>query len=74
MEWPGGARVAFQAVVNYEESERSFPMGDGANDGFHEFPEVLDGQRDLDVESVYEYGSRAGIGGSSAYSTALACR
>jgi peptidoglycan/xylan/chitin deacetylase (PgdA/CDA1 family) len=60
--WPGEARLALQLVVNYEEgSERSFPMGDGVNEGFHEFPEVLVGQRDLDVESVYEYGGRAGI-------------
>lgn len=62
VEWPNGARVAVQFVVNYEEgSERSFPRGDGVNEGFHEFPEVLSGQRDLDVESIYEYGSRAGI-------------
>jgi peptidoglycan/xylan/chitin deacetylase (PgdA/CDA1 family) len=62
LQWPGGKRLAVQVVVNYEEgSERSFPRGDGANESFHEFPEVLSGQRDLDVESVYEYGSRAGI-------------
>jgi peptidoglycan/xylan/chitin deacetylase (PgdA/CDA1 family) len=63
LEWPGGARLALQIVINYEEgSERSYPMGDAANEEFlHEFPGVLTGQRDLDVESVYEYGSRAGI-------------
>ena len=62
VEWPGGARVAVQVVVNYEEgSEKSFPMGDGVNDGMHEIPFHLDGIRDLCVESVYEYGSRAGI-------------
>ena len=62
IEWPGGARVAVQVVVNYEEgSEKSFPMGDGVNDGMHEIPFHLDGVRDLCVESVYEYGSRAGI-------------
>lgn len=60
--WPGGARLALQIVLNYEEgSERSYPRGDAENEGFHEFPMVLSGQRDLDVESVYEYGSRAGV-------------
>jgi peptidoglycan/xylan/chitin deacetylase (PgdA/CDA1 family) len=60
--WPGGKRVAVQIVVNYEEgSEKSFPMGDGRNDGYHELPYELAGQRDMSVESVYEYGSRAGI-------------
>lgn len=62
IEWPGGARVAVQIVVNYEEgSEKSFPMGDGVNDGLHEIPFNLEGTRDLCVESVYEYGARAGI-------------
>ena len=61
-EWPGGNRVAVQVVVNYEEgSEKSFPMGDGRNDGYHELPYELEGKRDMSVESVYEYGSRAGI-------------
>jgi peptidoglycan/xylan/chitin deacetylase (PgdA/CDA1 family) len=60
--WPGGAKVAIQIVVNYEEgSEKSFAMGDGANDVLHEIPFHLEGIRDLCVESVYEYGSRAGI-------------
>lgn len=60
--WPGGAKVAIQIVVNYEEgSEKSFPMGDGQNDFLHEIPFHIDGQRDLAVESTYEYGSRVGI-------------
>jgi len=60
--WPGKARVAVQIVINYEEgSEKSFPMGDGVNDTLHESPAVLEGQRDLAVESTYEYGSRAGV-------------
>jgi len=60
--WPGGKKVAVQIVVNYEEgSEKSFPMGDGVNDVMHEIPFHLEGIRDLCVESVYEYGSRAGI-------------
>jgi peptidoglycan/xylan/chitin deacetylase (PgdA/CDA1 family) len=62
VEWPGGARVAVQVVVNYEEgSERSFPMGDERNDVLHELQFDLEGIRDLMFESVYEYGSRAGI-------------
>jgi len=62
IEWPGGAKVAVQIVVNYEEgSEKSFAMGDGVNDVMHEIPFHLDGTRDLCVESIYEYGSRAGI-------------
>jgi len=58
----GEAKVAIQLVVNYEEgSEKSFPMGDGVNDILYELPFALDGQRDLAVESMYEYGTRAGI-------------
>jgi peptidoglycan/xylan/chitin deacetylase (PgdA/CDA1 family) len=59
--WENGARVAVQIVVNYEEgSEKTFAMGDGKNDIFYELPFELD-ERDLAVESFYEYGSRAGI-------------
>ena len=51
-----------QIVVNYEEgSEKTFAMGDGVNDGMYELPFAVDDQRDLAVESMYEYGSRAGI-------------
>ena len=60
--WPGDARVAVQIVVNYEEgSEKTFAMGDGENDILYELPFKLDDQRDLAVESMYEYGTRAGI-------------
>lgn len=61
--WPGGAKVAVSLVVNYEEgSERSFFAGDGSNEGLGELNRVIDPQiRDLATESVYEYGSRAGI-------------
>ena len=60
--WEGGAKVAVQIVVNYEEgSEKTFAMGDGVNDILYELPFALEGQRDLAVESMYEYGSRAGI-------------
>ena len=60
--WKDGAKVAIQVVVNYEEgSEKTFAMGDGMNDGMYELPFAVDDQRDLAVESMYEYGSRAGI-------------
>lgn len=60
--WAGGAKVAIQVVINYEEgSEKSFAMGDGVNDGMYELPFAVDDQRDLAVESMYEYGARAGI-------------
>ncbi|HWD74579.1 MAG TPA: polysaccharide deacetylase family protein [Solirubrobacteraceae bacterium] len=60
--WPGDAKVAVQIVINYEEgSEKTFAMGDGVNDILYELPFALEGQRDLAVESMYEYGSRAGI-------------
>lgn len=60
--WHNDAKVAVQIVVNYEEgSEKSFAMGDGVNDGMYELPFAVDDQRDLAVESMYEYGSRAGI-------------
>lgn len=61
--WPGDAGVAVQLVVNYEEgSEYSLPMGDGRNDMLAEIQYALPGElRDLTVESIYEYGSRAGV-------------
>jgi peptidoglycan/xylan/chitin deacetylase (PgdA/CDA1 family) len=62
-QWPGGARVALNIVLNYEEgSERSFWAGDGRNEGLGEVPRILEGaHRDLATESVYEYGSRVGV-------------
>jgi peptidoglycan/xylan/chitin deacetylase (PgdA/CDA1 family) len=60
--WDGDVKVAIQAVVNYEEgSEKTYAMGDNENDGLYELPFALEGQRDLAVESMYEYGTRAGI-------------
>lgn len=60
--WANDAKVAIQIVVNYEEgSEKTFAMGDGVNDGMYELPFAVDDQRDLAVESMYEYGARAGI-------------
>ncbi len=63
--WPGGARLALQIVMNYEEGgERSILHGDAEAEAF--LQEVvgapaLRGVRNLQVESIYEYGSRAGF-------------
>ena len=63
--WPGGARIAVQIVLNYEEgSEYSIGEGDNISETYlTEVPGATlgRGQRDLIVESVYEYGSRAGF-------------
>jgi len=63
--WPNGARLAVQIVMNYEEgSEYSIPDGDGISEmHLTEVPGATlgPGKRDLIVESVYEYGSRAGF-------------
>ena len=63
--WPRGARLAVQFVMNYEEgSEYSIPDGDGTSELYlTEVPGATlgPGKRDLIVESVYEYGSRAGF-------------
>ncbi|HSR75300.1 MAG TPA: allantoinase PuuE [Xanthobacteraceae bacterium] len=63
--WPGRARVAVQFVLNYEEGgERSILHGDKESEAF--LSDVLGavpwpGQRHMNVESMYEYGSRAGF-------------
>ena len=63
--WPGRARVAVQFVLNYEEGgESSVLHGDPASEAF--LSDVLGaqpwpGQRHMNVESMYEYGSRAGF-------------
>jgi len=61
--WPGGAKVAVSLVVNYEEgAEYSFEAGDGRSETFAELPSAQEpGTRDLHIESVFEYGSRAGV-------------
>ena len=63
--WPGGARVAVQIVMNYEEgSEYAIGEGDGVSETYlTEVPgaSLGPGKRDLIVESIYEYGSRAGF-------------
>ena len=63
--WPGGARIAVQVVVNVEEgAERSILMGDGESEAF--LSEMVgavshQGARAMAMESLYEYGSRAGF-------------
>jgi OHCU decarboxylase len=62
--WPGGARVAVQFVINYEEGgENNILHGDAASEAF--LSEIVGaapwpGQRHMNMESIYEYGSRAG--------------
>jgi allantoinase len=64
-EWPGGARLALQIVMNWEEGgERSILHGDESAETFlHEVPGTapLVGVRNLQIESTYEYGTRAGL-------------
>ena len=63
--WPGGAAVAVQFVINYEEGgENSILHGDAASEAF--LSEIVGaapwpGQRHMNMESIYEYGSRAGF-------------
>ena len=63
--WPGGARIALNFVMNYEEgSEYNIADGDGFSDsGLVEMASspVPHGQRDLAAESMFEYGSRVGF-------------
>lgn len=60
---PNGSRLALSFAVNYEEgAEYSIPDGDKRNEELSETNDALEPPfRDLRVESVYEYGSRAGI-------------
>ena len=62
--WPGGARIAVQIVMNYEEgSEYSILDGDGFSENqLTETPSAVpQGTRDLTSESAYEFGSRVGF-------------
>ena len=63
--WPGGARIAVQIVLNYEEGgENSLLHGDSASEGFlSEIPGAVPwpGMRHWNMESIYEYGARAGF-------------
>ncbi len=64
-DWPSGARVAVQFVVNYEEGgENNVLHGDAASEAF--LSEIVgavpfEGVRHMNMESIYEYGSRAGF-------------
>ena len=64
-DWPDGAAIAIQIVVNYEEGgERSLAHGDDESEAF--LSEVVGaaawpGQRHWNMESIYEYGARAGF-------------
>ncbi len=63
-EWPGDARIALQFVLNYEEGgENNILHGDAGSEQF--LSELIGAQsypaRHMSMESVYEYGSRAGV-------------
>jgi len=63
--WPGDARIAVQFVVNYEEGgENCLLHGDAASEAF--LSEIVGaapwpGQRHWNMESLYDYGARAGF-------------
>ena len=64
-QWPGSANVCVQFVVNYEEGgENNILHGDAASEAF--LSEIVGaapwlGQRHWNMESIYEYGARAGF-------------
>jgi allantoinase len=64
-DWPGGARIAVQVVLNYEEGgENTVLHGDPGAETFLSdmiFPGPVEGARNMSMESLYEYGSRAGV-------------
>ena len=63
--WPNKARIAVQFVLNYEEgAENSILHGDNASEAF--LSEIVgakayEGARHMSMESIYEFGSRAGV-------------
>jgi putative urate catabolism protein len=63
-QWPGGARIAVQFVLNYEEGgENSVLHGDGGAETF--LSEIInagpvEGARHMSMESIYDYGARVG--------------
>lgn len=63
--WPEGARIALNFVINYEEGgENNILHGDAASEAF--LSEIVGaaqwpGQRHPNMESIYEFGSRAGF-------------
>ena len=64
-DWPGGARIAVQFVLNYEEGgENCILHGDAASEAF--LSEIVSAQplmgvRHISMEQLYEYGSRVGV-------------
>jgi putative urate catabolism protein len=63
--WPNEARLALQFVINYEEGgENCVLHGDAASEAFLSEivgAQALQGVRNVNMESIYEYGSRAGF-------------
>src|SRR5262245_4341224 len=62
--WPGEARIAVQFVLNYEEGgENCVLHGDSGSEKF--LSEIVGAEsypaRHMSIESIYEYGSRAGV-------------
>ena len=63
--WPNGAKIAVQIVLNYEEGgENNILHGDAASEAF--LSEITgaqpwEGQRHWNMESIYDYGARAGF-------------
>lgn len=63
--WPGSANIAVQFVINYEEGgENNILHGDEGSEAF--LSEIVGaqswpGKRHMNMESMYEYGSRAGF-------------
>lgn len=63
--WPGNAKIAVQFVINYEEGgENNILHGDAGSEAF--LSEIVGAQpwlnqRHMNMESMYEYGSRAGF-------------
>lgn len=64
-DWPGGARIAVQIVLNYEEgAENCILHGDSGAESFLSdmiSPAPVRGARHMSMERIYEYGSRAGV-------------
>ena len=64
-DWPNNARLAVQFVINYEEGgENNILHGDAASEAF--LSEIVGaapwpGLRHMNMELIYEYGSRAGF-------------
>jgi len=63
-DWPGGARIAVQFVLNYEEGgENCVLHGDAGSEQFLSelFNPASYPDRHLSMEGIYEYGSRVGV-------------